>query len=86
MSVAIRLTLKEFLEAHHLKVSQVETTARDKLDLPLGKNTLYRMMSKDRIEKIDLVAVNSVLESLSDLVGRDVQLGEILEFRRGERQ
>ena len=86
MTVAIRLTLREFLESHQLRVSQVETTAREKLGLPLGQNTLYRMMSKDRIEKIDLVAVNSVLESLSVLVGRDIQLGEILEFRRGEPQ
>lgn len=86
MAVAIRLTLREFLEAHQLKVVQVETTARDRLGLPLGQNTLYRMMSKGRIEKIDLVAVNSVLESLSELIGRDVQLSEILEFRRGEAQ
>lgn len=86
MGVAIRLTLKEFLEVNGLKVSQVETMARDKLGLPLGQNTLYRMMSKDRLEKIDLVAVNSVLESLSALVDRDVQINEILEFRRGEPQ
>lgn len=84
--MAIRLTLKSFLEMHNLKVLQVEVTAREKLRLPLGQNTLYRMMSKDRIGKIDLVTVNSLLESLSDLTGRDVQINEIFEFDRGKPQ
>lgn len=61
-------------------------TARDDLGLPLGQNTLYRMMAKERLEKVDLVAMNSVLESLSFLIGYEVQLGDILEFRRGEPQ
>jgi len=86
MTVAIRLTLKEFLEAHELKALQVENNARDKLGLPLGQNTIYRMMAKERIGKIDLVAVNSILESLSDLTGRQVDLSDILTFRRGEDQ
>lgn len=86
MAVAIRLTLKEFLEAHQLKALQVESNAREKLGLPLGQNTIYRMMAKDRVGKIDLVAVNSILESLSDLTGKTVELGDILEFRRGEPQ
>ncbi|GGL89944.1 hypothetical protein GCM10010840_29970 [Deinococcus aerolatus] len=81
--MAIRLTLKTFLEVNELKVLQVEVTAREKLGLPLGQNTLYRMMAKERIEKIDLVAVNSLLESLSDLTGRSVQLNEIFAFERG---
>lgn len=86
MTVAIRLILKEFLEQHQLKALQVETNAREKLKLPLGQNTIYRMMSKTSVGKIDLVAMNSILESLSDLTGRTVEIGELLEFRRGERQ
>lgn len=86
MTVAIRLTLKNFLETHQLKAAQVEANARVKLGLPLGENTMYRMMSKERVGKIDLIAVNSILESLSDLTGKTVELGDILEFRRGEVQ
>lgn len=81
--MAIRLTLRTFLEVNDLRVLQVEVTAREKLGLPLGQNTLYRMMAKERIEKIDLVAVNSLLESLSDLTGRSVQMNEIFSFERG---
>lgn len=84
--MAIRLNLKEFLEANNLRVSQVEVTAREKLALPLGQNTLYRMIAKERIEKIDLVAMNSVLESLSELTGRHIQLSDVLVFERGKPQ
>ncbi len=86
MGVAIRLTLREFLEANNLRVSQVEVTAREKLSLPLGQNTLYRMLSKERISKIDLVAVNSILESLSSLTGRTIRLNDIFDFERGKPQ
>ncbi|WP_295816559.1 hypothetical protein [uncultured Deinococcus sp.] len=84
--MAIRLTLREFLEANNLRVSQVEVTAREKLSLPLGQNTLYRMLSKERISKIDLVAVNSILESLSSLTGRTIRLNDIFDFERGKPQ
>lgn len=86
MAVAVRLTLKEFMESRDLKALQVESNAREKLGLPLGENTIYRMMSKDRIQKIDLVALNSILESLADLTGEEVQIGDILIFQRGESQ
>lgn len=78
----IRLTLDTFLQAHGLKALQVEKHSRT-IGHPLGGNSLYRMMGREHVGKGDLNAINALLETLSDLTGRTVAIGEILEFRPG---
>lgn len=80
MTVTIRIKLKEFLESNNLRPLHVERNAREKLGLPLGENTIYRIMAKPEPGKLEMTTMNSILMSLSDMVGRTVEFGEIVEF------
>ena len=79
-AVSVQFTLKEFLAANQLRAAQVERNAREKLGLPLGENTIYRMMRNSTPRKLDVEALNSILESLSDLLGREIKVDEIIIF------
>jgi hypothetical protein len=85
MSMAIRLNLREFLEANNLKPARVEQHAREILKLPLGENTIYRMMGNTEPKRLDVEALNSIMASASDLLGRSVTVADLLAYQKGEK-
>lgn len=72
--------LKPFLEAHTLRPRDVETEVI-RQGFPFGRNTIYRLTQGEgptNFNKHTLVALISALRSLT---GREVRIGDLLEFR-----
>ena len=80
MGVTIRLLLKEFFAANKLRPLHVEAAAIKQLGLPLGENTIYRMMKNPEPQKIDAVTLDSILRGSSYLLGRPVKIEELVTF------
>lgn len=80
MAVTIRVVLGDFLKANKLRPLHVEQNARKKLGYALGENSIYRMIGRKQQDKLDMRSINAILESCSDLLGRKVELGEIVVF------
>lgn len=80
MTVPIRLKLREFFEANNLRPAHVEQYAREKTSYRLGENTVYRMMGNSVPKRLDMEALGSILASASALLGREVNISEVLEW------
>ena len=82
MAVTIRVILGDFLKANSLRALHVEQNARKKLGYALGENSIYRMLKREQQDKLDMRNINAILESCSDLLGRKVDISEILVFEQ----
>ncbi len=72
---AVRWKFKEFLHAHGLSTSQVV----DKTHGKLSRNGVYRL-TDDELKGVRFESLAAVIPALSELTGKDVQVGDLLEY------
>lgn len=72
---AVRWKFKEFLDAHRLSTSQVV----DKTHGKLSRNGVYRLMG-DELKGVRFESLAAVIPALSELTGKDVKIGDLLEY------
>ena len=67
--------MKEFLVQHQITAYKLKKTA------DIGQGTVYRL-AKNEADGVELDTLDAVLTALCQLSGKNVQLSDILEFRR----
>jgi DNA-binding Xre family transcriptional regulator len=76
-AMSVKWTIKHFLDKHHI------TPYRLMKHSGLAQGTVYRLVNDDTTG-LNTETLNAVLDALSDLTGNTVQVGDVLEYRRGE--
>ncbi len=71
----VRWKFKEFLDTHGLNTSQVV----DKTQGKLSRNGVYRLMG-DELKGVRFESLAAVIPALSELTGKDVKIGDLLEY------
>ena len=76
-SMAVRWKVKAFLDDHGI------TPYRLMKESGLAQGTVYCLVNEDTTG-LNTETLNAVLEALSDLTGETLEIGDVLEYRRGE--
>lgn len=73
--MAIEWKVKEFLQANNITPYKLMKTAN------LARGTAYRL-ANNKGNGIDLKTLDSVLQALNELAEEDVNIADVIEYRR----
>lgn len=71
--------LKEFLETHRLRPSQLTRATEGKL----SRAGIYGLLSDERPQSVHFATLDALLPALRELTGETVQISDLLEYAEG---